>query len=105
MSKLIKKPATTTTSSSSNTASDKPASGTETSVSKQYKQRITGKRLLYLYTENGSSEKKYYDLCTNGTFYYYSNFSYLSGDFQGLRKVMMQETGKCWLVAIKIFCV
>lgn len=79
LSKLAKKPTTTSTSHSSNTTSDN-----ETSASKQYKQRIAGKRLLYLYTGNGYSEKWHYDLCSNGTFYFYSNSSYLSGDFSGV---------------------
>lgn len=75
LSKLAK----TSTPQSNNTTS-----GNETSASKQYKQRITGKRLLYLYTGNGFSEKWHYDLCSNGTFYFYSNSSYLSGDFSSV---------------------
>ncbi len=79
LSKLAKKPTTTSTSPSNTTTS-----GNETTVSKQYKQRIAGKRLLYLYTGNGYSEKWHYDLCSNGTFYFYANSSYLSGDFSGV---------------------
>lgn len=48
-------------------------------VAQQWKQRINGKQLLYLYTGNGLSDKITMDLCASGRFAYYSNSSYMSG--------------------------
>jgi hypothetical protein len=55
----------------------------ENAQSVQYRQRVAGKRLLYLYTGNGYSEKWYYDLCSDGSFRFYSDMSYTSGGFSG----------------------
>lgn len=48
-------------------------------LEKQWWQRLAGKRLLYLYTGNGFSEKWHYDLCSNGTYAYADDASYTSG--------------------------
>jgi hypothetical protein len=62
-------------------AASKPLN--ETEASKQLKNALQGQRLLYLYTANGGSDKKFFDLCSDGSYYYYSNYSYLSGGFSG----------------------
>lgn len=46
-----------------------------------WQNKLAGKQLLYLYTGNGLSEKWSYDLCSNGSYHYLSNSSYLSGNF------------------------
>ena len=50
-----------------------------TAIEKQWWRRLTGKRLLYLYTGNGYSEKWHYDLCSDGTYAYADDASYTSG--------------------------
>jgi hypothetical protein len=50
----------------------------------KYHQRIKGQRLLYMYTGNGLSEKWHYDLCSDGSYRYSSNTSYLSGGFSAV---------------------
>lgn len=50
-----------------------------TALEKQWWQRFAGKRLLYLYTGNGYSEKWHYDLCSDGTYAYADDASYTSG--------------------------
>jgi hypothetical protein len=62
-------------------ATSKPLNETEGST--QLKNALQGRRLLYLYTANGGSDKKFFDLCSDGSYYYYSNYSYLSGGFSG----------------------
>lgn len=47
----------------------------------QWKQRLTGKQLTYLYTNSGLADKVVIDLCPNGSFQYSSNGSYTSGGF------------------------
>lgn len=47
----------------------------------QWQQRVSGKELLYLNTEGGGSTQISIQLCTNGSFTYSSNDSYLSGGF------------------------
>ncbi|MEI7581494.1 hypothetical protein [Runella sp.] len=37
-------------------------------AAEQWRNRLNGKQLLYLYTGSGYSEKKTFDLCSNGTF-------------------------------------
>lgn len=37
-------------------------------AAEQWRNRLNGKQLLYLYTGNGYSEKQTFDLCSNGTF-------------------------------------
>ncbi len=37
-------------------------------AAEQWRSRLNGRQLLYLYTGNGYSEKKTFDLCSNGTF-------------------------------------
>lgn len=49
-------------------------------AAQQWKQRLSGKQLLYLNTSNGLSDKTAIDLCSDGTFGYYSNSSYLSSN-------------------------
>lgn len=49
------------------------------STEKAWRQRIAGKRLLYLYTGNGYSDKWFFDLCSNGTYVYGDDTSYTSG--------------------------
>lgn len=58
----------------------------ESDASRNLKQQIMGKRLLYLFTANGGSDKKFYDLCSDGSFYYSSNYSYISSGFSGVTK-------------------
>lgn len=60
---------------SNSTASNIPT----TTLEKQWWQRLKGKRLLYLYTGNGYSEKWHYDLCSDGTYAYADDASYTSG--------------------------
>ncbi len=48
---------------------------------RQWKQRLTGKQLTYLYTNNGLADKIAIDLCPNGRFQYNSDGSYTSGGF------------------------
>lgn len=48
-------------------------------VAGQWKNRIKGKRLLYLKTANGFSDKVIIDLCSSGQFGYSSNSSGMSG--------------------------
>ncbi|MBK6947139.1 MAG: hypothetical protein IPH16_02815 [Haliscomenobacter sp.] len=50
-------------------------------LAQQWKQRVSGKQLLFLQTSNGSSDKVTIDLCPTGRFEYYSNSSYMSGGF------------------------
>jgi hypothetical protein len=52
-----------------------------TTLTTQWQQRLNGKRLMFLQTGNGSSDKVTYDLCSQGTFVFASNTSYLSGGF------------------------
>ncbi|WP_111669631.1 hypothetical protein [Algoriphagus litoralis] len=77
LSQLISKP----TETAPNPSSNHPKPRIETESTRQVHQRIAGKRLLYLHTANGGSDKKFFDLCSDGTFYYYSYYSYLSGEF------------------------
>lgn len=46
----------------------------------QWKQQLTGKRLTYLYTGSGYSEKKVIQLCSSGRYERYGDDSYLSND-------------------------
>ena len=48
-------------------------------IAGQWKTRINGKRLLYMRTANGFSDKITIDLCSNGNFGYNSNGSGMSG--------------------------
>ena len=48
-------------------------------VAGQWKNRINGKRLLYMKTANGFSDKVTIDLCSSGNFGYNSNSSGMSG--------------------------
>ena len=48
-------------------------------IAGQWKNRINGKRLLYLKTANGFSDKVIIDLCSSGNFGYSSNSSGMSG--------------------------
>ena len=48
-------------------------------IAGQWKSRITDKRLLYLKTANGFSDKVIIDLCSSGKFGYNSNSSGMSG--------------------------
>lgn len=50
-----------------------------TAASNSWNSRLTGKRLLYLKTANGFSDKITIDLCRNGQFGYNSNSSGMSG--------------------------
>lgn len=86
LSELAAKPTETTSNPNSpqKATSSNSTSVTETEATQQLKQRIIGKRLLYLHTANGGSDKKFFDLCSNGSFYYSSNYSYLSGGFSGV---------------------
>lgn len=70
---------------SSSTANQKAVSKplSETDASIQVKNALQGQRLLYLHTANGGSDKKFFDLCSDGSYYYYSNYSYLSAGFSG----------------------
>ena len=70
-------------SSSSPNQKSSSSSFNETAASIQLKNALQGRRLLYLYTANGGSDKKFFDLCSDGSYYYYSNYSYLSGGFSG----------------------
>lgn len=81
LSQFISKPAKPSLNSPQNSFSTGSASKLETEATRQFKQAIQGKRLLYLYTANGGSDKKFFDFCSDGTFYYYSYYSYLSGEF------------------------
>ena len=47
----------------------------------QWKQRLIGKQLTYLYSNNGLADKVTIDLCSNGSFQYNSDGSYTSGGF------------------------
>lgn len=58
----------------------------ETEATRELKQRLVGSRLLYLHTANGGSDKKFYDLCSDGSFYYSSNYSYISSGFSGVTR-------------------
>jgi hypothetical protein len=57
---------------------------TATTLTNQWQQRLNGKRLMFLQTGNGSSDKVTYDLCSQGTFVFGSNTSYLSGGFSAI---------------------
>lgn len=59
-----------------------PVAKTSTSSTKEsnpWAERIKGKRLLYLYTGNGYSEKWFFDLCSDGSYANGDNTSYTSG--------------------------
>lgn len=49
-------------------------------LAEQWKQQLLNKKLTYLYTGNGFSEKKVLRLCSNGRFTFSSDDSYLSND-------------------------
>ena len=61
-----------------------PSPLNETEATTQLKNALQGRRLLYLQTANGGSDKRFYDLCSDGSYYFYSNYSYLSGGFSGV---------------------
>lgn len=71
-------------------------------MAQTWQNRLTGKQLLYLYTGNGLSEKWSYDLCTNGSFQYVSNSTYLSGNFSETFSAAGQNTqGGHWRLTTK----
>lgn len=71
-----------------------------TGVAGQWEKAFRGRRLIYLSTRNGLSQKWYYDLCSNGEYAYRNDTNYLSGEFsqsfenseQGTWRVVMRGT-------------
>ncbi len=82
--------------SSQNSTANTSVGINETEASRQLKQRLMGSRLLYLHTANGGSDKKFYDLCSDGSFYYSSNYSYMTSGFSGVTR---DEDHGTWQVA------
>ncbi len=67
-------------------------------VAQQWKQRVTGKQLLFLQTGNGSSDKITIDLCAAGRFAYYSDSSYMSGGFSQFSYAGQDANSGTWKI-------
>ena len=67
-------------------------------LAQQWKQRVSGKQLLFLQTGNGSSDKITIDLCPAGRFEYYSNSSYMSGGFSQFSYAGQDTNSGTWKI-------
>lgn len=67
----------------------------------QWKQRLTGKELVFLQTENGGSLKISMHLCSNGSFSYSSNDSYTSGGYSDFSYAGQDAGSGTWRIASK----
>ncbi len=67
----------------------------------QWKQRLTGKELVFLQTENGGSLKISMHLCSNGAFSYSSNDSYTSGGYSDFSYAGQDAGSGTWRIASK----
>lgn len=70
-------------------------------IVQQWKQQLTNKQLLYLYTGNGLSDKITIDLCKNGSFEYYSDSSYMSGGYSQLSYAGSNSKSGNWRIISK----
>ena len=73
----------------------------EPALVQQWKQRLSNKQLLYLYTENGRSDKITIDLCPNGHFKYQSDGSYTSGGYARFSYAGTDTNSGSWKVVSK----
>ncbi|MBK8877885.1 MAG: hypothetical protein IPN74_04865 [Haliscomenobacter sp.] len=70
-------------------------------LAQQWKQRVSGKQLLFLQTSNGSSDKVTIDLCPTGRFEYYSNSSYMSGGFSQFSYAGQDANSGTWKIVAR----
>ena len=67
-------------------------------ISRQWKENLMGKRLQYLKTANGFSDKTVIDLCSSGQFRYNSNSSGLSDGLTALTYAGQDAGGGTWKI-------
>lgn len=70
----------------------------ESSVARQWRQLLSGKQLLYMNTSGGISDKWSYDLCSDGSFYYQSNTSGMSGGTSVLTYAGQSKNSGSWKI-------
>jgi len=73
----------------------------EPALVQQWKQQLSNKQLLYLYTGNGLSDKITIDLCPNGRFKYQSDGSYTSGGYAQFSYAGTDANSGSWKVVSK----
>lgn len=71
----------------------------KSSAAEQWNTLIKGRQLLYMKTEGGFSDKWSYDLCSDGTFYYHSNSSGMSGGASVLSYASQDRNAGTWRVS------
>jgi len=70
----------------------------ESPAARQWRQLISGKQLLYMHTSGGLSDKWSYDLCSDGSFYYQSNSSGMSGGSSVLTYAGQSKNSGSWKI-------
>lgn len=71
----------------------------KSSAAEHWNTLIKGRQLLYMKTEGGFSDKWNYDLCSDGTFYYNSNSSGMSGGASVLSYASQDRNAGTWRVS------
>lgn len=70
----------------------------ESPAATQWRQRLSGIQLLYMHTEGGISDRWSYDLCSDGSFYYQSNTSGMSGGTSVLTYAGQSKNSGSWKI-------
>lgn len=70
----------------------------ESPAARQWRQRIAGQQLLYMRTSGGISDKWSYDLCSDGSFYYQSNTSGMSGGASVMTYAGQSKNSGSWKI-------
>ena len=71
----------------------------KSAAAEQWNTLIKGRQLLYMKTEGGFADKWNYDLCSDGTFYYNSNSSGMSGGGAVLSYASQDRNAGTWRVS------